>query len=311
MTVWTLLAAPILALSLLGGASWPEAWSWWRGQDAYHEQLYPDAAEQFAAGQTGEPGAAQSKLAYNEGAAQYRAQDFVAAERAFDRAAQADETNWRALYNRGNAQVQQGYVGGEIVDRNKLLAAVASYEAALEVQPDDEDTIHNLEYVKKLLEEEPPPQQQQQQNQSQDQQNQQQERNQDQQDSGGEGDNEQQQSQNQQGDNEQDSQQGQGEQDQQQDQSGQQQPQPGQGGGQQQDQHQDQQPQPDLRYSQQMLDRLAQEEARNQHYRAMQRQEAGQDPFQDLLNQLMSDPGSLLFGSGERRRQQSPDDVDW
>ncbi|MFH1993595.1 MAG: tetratricopeptide repeat protein, partial [Pseudomonadota bacterium] len=48
----------------------------------------------------------------------------------------------KALYNRGNANYRMG----------KLQDAVTDYEAALKVDPDDEQAVQNLEFVKKMME---------------------------------------------------------------------------------------------------------------------------------------------------------------
>ncbi|MCG3150746.1 MAG: hypothetical protein GEEBNDBF_00007 [bacterium] len=303
---------PVLALSLLGGASLPEAWNWSWGQDAFYEEKFDQAAETFAKAITGQAGAVQSKISYNEAAARYRMQDWQAAEKAYGRSHQLDAANWRALYGQGNAQVQQGYDGQQVTDRAKLEAAVTSYEAALEIEPNDADTIHNLEFVKKLLEEDQKQQQQQpdknDQKQDQQQQQNQQNQNQDQQsDSSDEGDNEQKQSESEDGDKEKESESQSGDQQDNKDQQGdQQQQQQNQGG----EQEQQMQNRPDLRYSQEVLDRLAQQEAAIQYNRAMARDRAEGDPLQNLLNQLMDPSGSLL-GEAEKRRKRAADGVDW
>lgn len=312
------LLLPTLAITLLGGANWAEAWNWWRGEDAYHNEKYAESAEAFAEGLTGELSPAQSKLAYNEGTARYAAKEWATAEQAFQKAAEADPNNWRANYNKGNAQVEQGYVDGTVTDPEKLKGAIASYEAALEVEPNDEDTKHNLEYVKKLLEEHEKQQEQQQQQNDDQKSDDQQQQDQEQQgeedenkDSEQEGENEEKDSDSEDGDKESEEQKDSGEQDDQQEsgdqereQSQQQQPQQNNGGQQQ------QQPRPDLQYSQEILDNLAQMEANIQYNRALARDQANGDPLQQLLDQLMDPTGSTL-GAGTERRRAHSDEVDW
>jgi Ca-activated chloride channel homolog len=73
-----------------------------------------------------------------KGIAHYRAGDYEQAEQAFSEMDSPD-----AHYNRGNALAKQG----------KFPEAMASYQAALTQQPDHEDAQHNLDVLKKLLEE--------------------------------------------------------------------------------------------------------------------------------------------------------------
>jgi|GEM_PF-5309402 len=317
-----------LAISILGGANWAEAWNWWRGEDAFNSEQYAKSAESFAEGLTGEKSAAQSKLAYNEGTARYAAKEWATAEQAFAKAADADPKNWRANYNMGNAQVEQGYVDGTVTDKEKLKSAIKSYEEALKVAPDDADTKHNLEYVKKLLEEQEKKEQQQknddenktdeEKKQDQEKKDQEKEGEQDKnKESDEQGENEKKDSESKDGDKpdlddqksgdkEEDKKSGDQEKDEQ-EQSQQQKQQQQNGGGQQQQQ---QKPRPDLQYSQEILDSLAEMEANIQYNRALARDQANGDPLQNLLDQLM-DPSGATLGSGTERRRASSDGVDW
>ena len=76
-----------------------------------------------------------------KGIAQYRAGDYEQAEQAFS-AIDSPEGH----YNRGNALAKLG----------KYPEAMASYQAALRQQPDHGDAQHNLEVLKKLLEDQQP-----------------------------------------------------------------------------------------------------------------------------------------------------------
>ena len=77
-----------------------------------------------------------------KGIAQYRAGDYEQAEQAFS-AIDSPEGH----YNRGNALAKLG----------KYSEAMASYQAALTQQPDHADAQHNLEVLKKLLEDQQSP----------------------------------------------------------------------------------------------------------------------------------------------------------
>ena len=82
---------------------------------------------------------------YNWGVALYRAGRFDEAERAFARAAERAHDpalRARARFNEGNSR----YRGGKLPD------AVKSYEGALEQDPKDGDARHNLELVRREIE---------------------------------------------------------------------------------------------------------------------------------------------------------------
>ena len=80
------------------------------------------------------------------GNSKYRLNDFSAAERAFRRAASLPldaQSQANALYNLGNSLVQL----------NRLEEAIRNYEESLKIVPDQKHVENNLEYAKKLLEE--------------------------------------------------------------------------------------------------------------------------------------------------------------
>lgn len=77
---------------------------------------------------------------YRKGVALYRSGDFAAAEQQF-KSAQRPEVKISAMYNAGNAQMQQ----------KKWRAAISSYEHVLQDKPDHIDAKHNLEIARKML----------------------------------------------------------------------------------------------------------------------------------------------------------------
>jgi Ca-activated chloride channel family protein len=109
---------------------------------------------------------------YNAGVTAYRSNDFSSAATTFEQASASPDRalQQRALYNLGNSSYRLGQA-----DPTKAQPlwerAVKNYEAALNLDPKDEDAKFNLEYVKKQLEE-LKKQQEQQQQQQQDQKNQ-------------------------------------------------------------------------------------------------------------------------------------------
>jgi Ca-activated chloride channel family protein len=149
-----ILALPLLLVS--------EAW----GEDSATERLSPfEGAKRYAAGDY--PGAAEAFRSAHEslanrwdinqalGAARYKAKDYPGAVESFgnaiDRAANGRE-RFESLYSRGNARVMAG----------RLKEAIADYDDALGIKPNDADTEHNRALAQKLLEEQQQQQQQQQ-----------------------------------------------------------------------------------------------------------------------------------------------------
>lgn len=112
---------------------------WFKGIWNYNDGKYIEATNEFDKAKSGESDAV---MTYNKGAAQYRDGDYKSAEESFTKATESDPQFEAAYYNQGNARFKKG----------DLKGAVESYEKALEIDLNDEDARHNLEYVKKLLE---------------------------------------------------------------------------------------------------------------------------------------------------------------
>lgn len=81
---------------------------------------------------------------YNKGVALYRDGDYAAAEQAF-KIAQNGKNELAAIYNTGNAQMQQ----------KKWRQAINSYETVLQKEPEHVAAIHNLQIAKAMLEQNP------------------------------------------------------------------------------------------------------------------------------------------------------------
>lgn len=105
----------------------------WQDLWRTHDQ---QARRALADGQAGEAAELFEDPAWR-GVAAYRAGNYRESAAAFSGREDAD-----GLYNLGNALAKQG----------ELEAALAAYERALEIDPDDEDTSWNRDLVKKLLE---------------------------------------------------------------------------------------------------------------------------------------------------------------
>lgn len=105
---------------------------------AYEAELYEEALAGFVDEEVERPNDPQVLM--NVGSAHYGAKNYPEAERYFQKAALSALPPLRAqaLYDLGNCAFRQG----------KLQEAVAFYQGALELAPNDEDAKFNLEYVR-------------------------------------------------------------------------------------------------------------------------------------------------------------------
>ena len=114
------------------------------GAEAYYRKALAEAE--------GDPA-----LSFNLGGSLYRQQKYEQAAAAFTQALLTDDLSLQArtYYNRGNSQFFLGASAGA-QDKEQALqqwtAAVKSFEAALKLEPEDKAAAHNLEMVKKKLE---------------------------------------------------------------------------------------------------------------------------------------------------------------
>jgi Ca-activated chloride channel family protein len=106
--------------------------------EAYAAGAYDQAVQGFIDRQVERP--EEAALALNLGSAYYGMRDYERADQAFGQAALAADPALRqeAVYNLGNSAYRQG----------RLEEAVALYQSALELDPDDEDAKFNLEFVR-------------------------------------------------------------------------------------------------------------------------------------------------------------------
>jgi tetratricopeptide (TPR) repeat protein len=117
-----------------------------RGERLYHQGRYSEAYDAFRRGLERD---STPRLAFDAGAALYRLERYDEAVAAFRQAARTPELRQRSLYNLGNALVRAAEERpGEAAP---LLDAVAAYEEALRLAPDDAEARWNLEVALRRL----------------------------------------------------------------------------------------------------------------------------------------------------------------
>ncbi len=113
------------------------------GHDAFESEDFARALELWTQAQVDDP--SDRRLDYNIGQALYRLERYPEAEQAFLAATATDVTTLAAdaYYGAGNAAFQQG----------RYLDAIADYEKADTLRPDDEDGDHNAELARRRYDE--------------------------------------------------------------------------------------------------------------------------------------------------------------
>jgi Ca-activated chloride channel family protein len=113
-----------------------------KGVKAYENQNYEKSLDYFTEAQLEKPDLPE--ISYNLGNAYYKTEDYLAAEKNYFHAlnTQSDFLKEKAFYNLGNTYFRTG-------DYEK---AVENYQAALKIDPEDNEASANLEFVKKILE---------------------------------------------------------------------------------------------------------------------------------------------------------------
>ncbi len=136
------------ALILLGASPGPAAAGpLQQGYDAYRQEQFDQALEQFLRGQVHRPD--DPRVLYNIGNAYYKTGDYDAAEGYYNRAlSQAPpELQAKLRYNLGNTAYR----------RQALEEAVPHYQAALAIDPSDEQARANLDFVREQMKRQTPP----------------------------------------------------------------------------------------------------------------------------------------------------------
>jgi len=120
----------------------------------YQQGNYGTALKEFEALSRENP--KDSRLLYNAGTAAYRNHNFESATENFRAATLAEDIalQQNAYYNLGNSLFQLGEQQADPKDRAKNWElAIKQYETALKLKNEDADAKHNLEFLRKKLEE--------------------------------------------------------------------------------------------------------------------------------------------------------------
>lgn len=143
----------ILFLGLSIGAI-PSTASTFSAQRNYESGKFKNSLNDYEALLEKKP--SDAPLHYNAGAAAYQAGNFKSAEKHFESSLATPDSSLqeKGYYNLGNTRYQLGEEAGDPTQSKNLWEkAISDYESALKLDPADPDAKHNLDIVKKKLEE--------------------------------------------------------------------------------------------------------------------------------------------------------------
>ncbi len=131
------------------------AWDVRAGNNSFRQGHFAEARTRYEAAARKDPAAAG--IAYDIGAAAYKAGDFDGAVAHFQQGLLTDDDHFRrdvhynlgnALYRSGTAREDKDIAGA----MERLQGAVGSFEKALVIDPGDQDAAHNRDFVRQELE---------------------------------------------------------------------------------------------------------------------------------------------------------------
>ena len=144
----------MFTMFILTGAAHSYMQSYEEGKQAYEEEQYDESAEHFNDALT--DGGDPDVLQFNIGNAQYKMEDYEGAEASFHNALKEGPESSDIYYNTGNSLVMQAESAvdaGDVETAKDIFSdAMSAYRKALEHDFADADTIHNLEHVKRRIE---------------------------------------------------------------------------------------------------------------------------------------------------------------
>jgi Ca-activated chloride channel family protein len=136
-----LIVVAVVLFSALGGAD-PVYQRYKTGEKQYERQEYEEALNSFVDAQLEVP--EDPRLTYDIANTHYKMKNFEEAAKSYLSVAGRSpdmSLEEQAYYNLGNCMYRQG----------KLVEAVDYYKKALDLDPDDEDAKHNLEFVREEI----------------------------------------------------------------------------------------------------------------------------------------------------------------
>ena len=144
-----------LALVLFGASARTHAASPQAAEQAYHQGNFAKSQEEYTAAAAKEP--AKTELQFNAGSAAYKAGDLARAASAFRNSLHTEDVSVQqgAYYNLGNAQFRLGQKTEKSNPKETIEnweQVVRSYDAALQIEPRDQQAKYNRDLVKRRIE---------------------------------------------------------------------------------------------------------------------------------------------------------------
>lgn len=153
MAFIALLLSPLLQSAVSWNPlGWRPFWKNSQGEQAYEAQQYDEAAKAFAQGLKNDPN--NPALKNNEGHAQYQNKDYDKAIENYQGNLESPqlspEQKANTLYNLGNSYYRKGQ-GTPAEQEKSWQAALDAYQKALQLNPQDEQAMENLNFVQQQL----------------------------------------------------------------------------------------------------------------------------------------------------------------
>lgn len=148
-------AGAAVALALLAVVGSVQAATPQSAEEAYQKGDFTKSQQEYAATAANDP--AKAELHFNTGSAAYKAGDFAQAATGFQQSLKTEQVPVQqgAYYNLGNAQYRLGQKTEKTNAQETIKTweeAVKSYDASLQIKPDDADAKHNRELVQRKIE---------------------------------------------------------------------------------------------------------------------------------------------------------------
>jgi Ca-activated chloride channel family protein len=148
-------AAAALAIALLGVTATTRGALSQTAEQAYQQGDFAKSQKEYTAAAVKEP--TKTELQFNAGSAAYKAGDLAQAATAFQNSLHTEQVPVQqgAYYNLGNTQFRLGQKSEKSNPKETIETwekAVSSYDAALQIEPGDQQAKHNRDLVKQKVE---------------------------------------------------------------------------------------------------------------------------------------------------------------